>query len=163
VNMPKWLADEIDELARRVKSGELSREEAIEKALEHVREKDDNWIDGVITATLSGKLDAAVSRLRKAASREVARTVATHSQGAFDEICSDFWPRDTFGPETSLEDLEKYAEEMSTMTQRYVRRDEERDRRLQELIRAAGGNKKMGWEKAERLRLGLAGGNAASG
>src|SRR5882672_6780399 len=98
--MPKWLADEIDELARRVKSGELSREEAIEKALEHVREKDDNWIDGVITATLSGKLDAAVSRLRKSASREVARTVAAHYQGAFDEICSDFWPRDTFGPET---------------------------------------------------------------
>jgi len=163
VNLPKWLASEIDELGHRVKSGELNREQAVETLRGHAREKDDEWVNGVITATLSAKLDAAISKLRKAASREVAREVATHHQGAFEEIASDFWPRDTFGPETTLEDLERYAEEMRTMTQRFVSRDDERDRRLQELLRAAGGNKKMTWEKAERARLGLAQGDAAEG
>ena len=161
MNVPRWLAAEIDELARRVKSGELEREEAVETLRDHAREKDDEWVDGVITATLSAKLDGALSRLRKAASREVARELV--HQGAFEDIASDFWPRDTFGPSTTLEDLERYTEEMRSLTQRYVRRDEERDRRLQELIRAAGGDKTTTWEQAERRRLGLAQGDAAEG
>src|SRR5215510_4180851 len=151
MNLPKWLASEIDELARRVKSGELDREHAVGTLTDHAFEKDEDWIRGLVTAHLSGKLDSAVAKLRKAASREVARTIAVDVQGSFDEICSDFWPRDTFGPETTLEDLERHTEEMRSLTQRYVKRDEERERRLHELIRAAGGNKKMSWEKAERL------------
>jgi hypothetical protein len=163
MNLPKWLAQEIDDLARRVKSGELDREHAVGTATDHVFEKDEDFIRGLVIAHLSGKLDSAVAKLRKAASREVARITAPDHQGAFDEICSDFWPRDTFGPETTLEDLERHTEEMRSLTQRYVQRDNERERRLQELIRAAGGNKKTTWEKAERLRLGLSAGTAASG
>lgn len=163
MNVPKWLAGEIDEMARRVKSGELERAQAIDTLREHAREKDDAWVDGVVTATLSAKLDDAVRKLRKAASKEVARQVAPDHQGSFDEICSDFWPRDTFGPETTLEDLERHTEEMRALTKRYVKRDEERERRLAELIYAAGGNKKTTWERAERLRLGLADGTAAEG
>lgn len=163
MNLPKWLADEIDDLARRVKSGELDREEATGTLTDHAFKKDEDYIRGLVLAHLSGKLDSAVTRLRKATSREVAREVATHHQRAFDDIRSDFWPRDTFGPSTTLEDLERYAEEMRTMTQRYVKRDEERERRLAELIHAVGGDKKTTWEKAERARLGLAQGDAAEG
>jgi hypothetical protein len=163
MNLPKWLAQEIDDLARRVKSGELDREHAVTTATDHVFEKDEDFIRGLVTAHLSGKLDSAVTKLRKAASREVARIIAPDYQSAFDDICSDFWPRDTFGPETTLEDLERHAREMRSLTKRFSDRDDERDVRLRELIRAAGGNKKTTWEKAERLRLGLGEGTAASG
>ena len=39
MNLPKWLADEINELARRVKRGELDREQAVETLRDDARKK----------------------------------------------------------------------------------------------------------------------------
>jgi hypothetical protein len=154
MTLPRWLAEEIDELGRSVKSGELDREHAVGTLVDHAFEKDELYIRGVITAHLSGKLDNWLKQRRNDAGRRAAEAAAGgRSQGGFDDICSDYWPRDTYGPLTTLEDLEKYNEEMRAMTDRFAKRDDDRDRRLQELIRAAGGNKKVTWEQAERWRL----------
>lgn len=78
--------------------------------------------------------------------RRLAR--AGHQDG-FDSISADFWPTDTYGPLSTLAELAKYAEEMRELTQRFVRRDEERDRHLQALIAAVNGDLSVTWEAAE--------------
>jgi hypothetical protein len=60
--------------------------------------------------------------------------------GSFDEIYSDYWPRDTYGPLSSLEDLAKHHEDMCAITERFARRDEERGRSGFRVIDAADGD-----------------------
>jgi hypothetical protein len=89
------------------------------------------------------------------AGRRLARAAAEGRQAAFDEIYSDYWPRDTYGPLSSLEDLAKHHEDMCAITDRFARRDEERGQRLRELLNAVDGDTAATWDAAERARLGL--------
>lgn len=160
---PKWLADEIEEFARRVKRGELEREEAVETLRDDARKKDDDWVNGVITATLSGKLDTAMSKIKKADQRRIERDIDRVATGnaTFDDICSDYWPRESYGALTPTDELMRYAEDMLQLSERHMTRSQERHTRALELV--ATGEKT--WEAAERKRLGIDGqdGQAVTG
>lgn len=157
MNLPKWLAHEIDELGRAVKSGEVDREEAIDTLTDHAFDKDEDWVREVIIAHLSGKLDSAIKKIKdtqtKRAERELDRLIV--GEATFDDICSDYWPRDTFGPRTPLEELGHHDEEMLGLADRHMTRANERHARYIELVKAAQGNLQMSWEDAERRRLGI--------
>jgi hypothetical protein len=71
-----------------------------------------------------------------------------HADG-FDSVCADFWPTDTYGPLSTLDELAKYAVEMRELTQRFVRRDEEREAHLARLVAAVDGDMSATWEAAE--------------
>lgn len=167
MSMPKWLAQEIDDLAHRAKSGELDREEAVGAAADHAIEKDEEFVRELVIAHLSGKLDAAVRKLRKSDERKVEREMERFIAGdvPFENICSDYWPRDTYGPRTPLEELGHHDEEMLGLAERHMNRAQERHQRFTELVNAAGGDLTTAWEDAERKRLGIdeQGGQAVTG
>jgi hypothetical protein len=76
------------------------------------------------------------------------RRLLDHQDG-FDSVCAEFWPTDTYGPLSTLAELAKYAGEMRELTERFLRRDEERERHLQALISAVDGDMSATWEAAE--------------
>ena len=165
VNPPKWLRREIEDLARSVASGELDRAEVIVTLTDHVRH-DDNVVEAVIAEWLSGKLDDNLARLAKARRGAVERLAdqleAGWIQPPFEEIYSDYWPRSTYGPMSTLEDLGKHVEDMLQLSDRHSTRAKERHERWKELVKAADGNLKATWYDAERARLGLEGSGTAA-
>ena len=157
---PKWLTNEVEELGKGVFFDEIPREEAIDTITDHVFEKDEPFARSLVSGFVAGKIQAWLNARKRGAVDRVQQIVI--GQAGFDEICSDYWSRDTFGPLTPLEELEKYHEQMCRMTDGFSRRDDERGERLRELIKAAGGDKTVGWEEAERRRLGIARGDTAA-
>ncbi len=160
---PKWLAAEIEELGKRVLRNEVDRDEAVATLNDHIFEKDEKFARTLTVGWVSGQLQKQINARKRELEVRVDQAVAGQYQGGFDEICSDYWSRETYGPHTPLSELEKYDEQMSTMTAGFLRRDEERHQRLIELLRAVGGNRDATWEEAERARLGLTGDTAAEG
>ena len=158
---PKWLTAEIEELGKRVLRNEVDREEAVATLVDHIFEKDEAFARVHVMGWASGQLQKQIKARKRETETRVDQILAGQVQGGFDEICSDYWARDTYGPQTPLEELGKYDEQMRTMTAGFVRRDEERHQRWLELVNAVGGNLKATWEQAERARLGLA--DAAEG
>lgn len=152
---PKWLTEEIEELGKGVYSGELDREEALSTLTDHVLDKEADLVRELVASWVSGKLQAKVNARKQEGLQKVDQLLSGVFQPGFDEICSDFWSRESYGPLTPLEELEKYHHMMSGMTSGFVRRDEERGRRLQELIDAAEGDKTVAWGVAELRRLGI--------
>lgn len=83
--------------------------------------------------------------------RDHARALATAmgEQGALFPL-SDFEPT-----MTTLKDLAVYAEEMAELTERFAKRDRERQAYLDSLVEAAEGDMSMTWQDAhERLGVG---------
>lgn len=142
MSMPKWLAQEVDDLARRVKSGELDREEAISTVTEHALKKDEDYVRVQMLAHFSGKIDNAVKRIKdsevRQAEKELSRIVS--GEATFDDIASDYWPRDTFGPRDPLEILGAHSDEMMGLAERHMERCQARQKRYEELVAAAQGN-----------------------
>jgi hypothetical protein len=81
--------------------------------------------------------------------RNAGRRLLEHGADGFETICADYWPTDTYGPTSTLTELAKYAEEMRELTERFLRRDEEREKHLQALIAAVDGDMNTTWEDAE--------------
>ncbi len=163
MRVPKWLTTEVEELGKGVYRGELDREQALATLTDHVFEKDEDLARLIVSGWASGKLQSWLNARKRDTAVRANQAAAGQFQAAFDEICSDYWSRDTYGPLTPLEELEKYHEQMCSMTSGFVRRDEERGQRLAELLAAVGGDRTAAWEQAERARLGLSGGAAAEG
>lgn len=162
MKVPKWFTTEVEELGKRVYRGELDREEGLAALTDAVFEKDEQLVRMIVTGWASGKLQAWLNGRKRETATRAEQALAGQYQSAFDEICSDYWSRDIYGPLTPLEELGKYDEQMRAMTANYVRRDDERHQRWLELVGAVGGNLKATWEEAERARLGLSG-SAAQG
>lgn len=163
MKVPQWLRAEIDELGRRVLSGELDREEALGVLADRVFEKDEDLARAIASGWLSGELERWLNARKRETATHAEQAFAGQPQGSFDEICSDYWPRGDYGPRSTLEDLEKHHEDLLAMSERYSQRCEERGRRLRELLDAVGGKRTATWEEAERKRLGLDGDAAAEG
>jgi hypothetical protein len=155
MKVPKWFTTEVEELGKGVYRGELDREEALATLTDHVFEKDEDLARLIVSGWASGKLQSWLNARKRDTAVRADQAMAGQFQSAFDEICSDYWARDTYGPMTPLEELAKYHEQMASMTAGFVRRDEERGKRLEELVRAVGGDMTASWEAAERARLGL--------
>lgn len=161
MNVPRWLTDEIDELGRRVGRGELSRDEAVGTLEEDILRKDDELARAIVARWAAEKLDKRVTKQRQSrldeTERRVSEITAGYIQSSFDEIYSDYWPRDTYGPLSTLEDLGKHDEDMLGLADRHLTRAQERHKRYQELVKAVSGNLQATWLEAELARLGLSG------
>lgn len=153
--VPKWLADEIEELGRSVLSGEVDREEALSTLVDHILDKDADLVRVLVTGYASGKLQAKINARKRETVTRVDQMLSGVFQPGFDEVCSDYWSRETYGPLTPLSELRLYHEEMCRYSANMTRRDDERGQRLIELLAAAGGDENMAWGVAELKRLGI--------
>lgn len=79
--------------------------------------------------------------------RDAARELARRGQEAAGQL--SLFPDDTFDELSTLTELAKYANEMSAMTDRYVRRDRERAQYLKALIDAVDGDMSKTWGEAQ--------------
>lgn len=165
MNPPKWLRSEIDNLGRSVASEELDRAEVIDTLKDHVLQ-DDGLVDALVAEWVAAKLEDTLDRFAKARKAETERLADQLDSGwiqpGFEQIYSDYWPRSTYGPMSTLADLGKHAEDMLALSGRHKDRAQERYQRWQELLKAAGGDEKTTWYDAERARLGLEGPDAAT-
>lgn len=59
------------------------------------------------------------------------------------------FPADTFGPKSTLAELDRYREEMAELTARFAARDDDRRMYLDSLIKAVNGDMSATWEAAE--------------
>lgn len=83
---------------------------------------------------------------RRDAARRLAEQIG--EQGAL-------FPLDEFEPtESTVKDLQAYAEQMADLTERFAKRDRERGEYVAQLIAATGGDLSVLWQDAHRLAFG---------
>lgn len=82
-----------------------------------------------------------------------ARALADLAEMDSDQLT--LFPLDRYEPnESTLKDLADYADEMSAMTERFLKRDERRREYVDRLVEASGGDMSATWQDAHRRAFG---------
>jgi hypothetical protein len=85
--------------------------------------------------------------------RDRARALSDLAEMDSDQL--SLFPLDRYEPnESTLKELADYAEEMSAMTARFLKRDEQRRSYVERLVDAAGGDLSATWQDAHRRAYG---------
>lgn len=96
---------------------------------------------------------AADHRTEAERARDRARSLAALAEMDSDQLT--LFPLDRYEPnESTLKELADYSDEMSAMTARFLKRDEQRREYVERLIEAAGGDMSATWQDAHRRAFG---------
>lgn len=141
---PTWLAAELETLNRRRLNGDITRSDAIALAVETAKDKDPDLMAEIHYEWFGQRLDDSSKRIGRQASKDLDRRrdeVATgQSQPGFDEVCSYFFPPDTFPDSTLLTESGAHAYDLLGRATRHLHVAEERVKFQERMVAAVGGN-----------------------
>jgi hypothetical protein len=138
------LADELDEAVKKVSSKQLDRRDAVGDLSGAVYEKDEATVLDLIKEWISDQLDRRIRvRLRLAArelEREADDAADASRQLGFDDVCSYFFPEDTFPPSTLLSEAMAWAYDLLGRAERHHKIATDRVQFAERMLAAVDGN-----------------------
>lgn len=141
---PRWLSDELDEAVKKAASKQLSKSDAMEDLAAAVLEKDEEYVLALIKDKLSGQFDQRMQNRLRLAVREMEREADDEAgasrQLGFDDVCSYFFPEDTFPPSTLLTEAAAWAYDLLGRAERHYKVAGERVKFTEQMLTAVGGN-----------------------
>jgi hypothetical protein len=142
---PRWLSDDCTEAAKKISRKQIDLDEAAADLADAAIDKDDAWVRATVAATVAEILRRKLGQLGRLALRELEReadraTGATYQPG-FDDVCTYFFPPDTFPPTAMLTEAVAYAYDTLGRAERHWKVGVARVKYVEGLIAAVGGNK----------------------
>lgn len=141
---PRWLADELTDAVKKVSLKIWSHRQAVEHLSATAYEKDEEWVLGVIGERLSALLEGRTRKRQRLAAKEWERkaddAVAASRQLGFDDVCSYFFPPDTFPTSTLLAEAMAYAYDTLRRAERHHKVATDRVKFAERMLAAVGGN-----------------------
>lgn len=163
---PRWLSDELDEAVKKVSSGQIDHRQAVGDLSEAVYEKDEESVLDLIKEWLSGQIDRRMRALRRLAAKEWERAaddaVGASRQLGLDDVCSYFFPPDTFPPSTVLAEAMAHACDLQARAERHHKIADDRVKFAERMLAAVDGNDQATLAEAVTA-LGDSGSTAAEG
>jgi hypothetical protein len=138
------LDDELTDAVKKVAEKQLNRSTAIDDLSDAVIEKDDDLILGIVRDWMAKRYDERWRRQVRLAAKEVERevdkAVSANWQPGFDDICSYFFPPDTFPPSTILAEAVAYAYDLLGRAERHHQVAEDRVAFVERMLAAVSGD-----------------------
>jgi hypothetical protein len=143
--LPRWLSDECADAAQKVGRRQIDLDDAATDLADAAIDKDDDWIRDSIAFIIRGAIRGKMAIRGRAALKELERKTALAQgktvQMAADDVCSYFFPTDTFSPSALLSEAAAYAYDLLARSERHWKVAVARVKYAEQLIKAVGGNK----------------------